>query len=139
MAKKVRKTVNAKKKVAKKKTKATKLVKKKKSPKTTRLAFDYIKSNQFRVVRIDGIHGGINPRGNAIQMACFSERNPIPQREVYETVEGRITSDDKIETKIRPAIVREVEFEALLNLDTAKSLCVWLDDKIKKLEKISTT
>jgi len=125
MAKKARKT---KKKAAKKKSR----------PKTAKVVFDYIKSCQFRVVRIDGIHGGINPQGNAIQMACFSERNPIPKREVYEIVDGRLKSNDKIEVEIRQAVVREVEFEALLNLDVAQSLRAWLDDKIQQLESIQT-
>jgi len=44
--------------------------------------FDYIKSNLFRVVRVDGAHGGVSPKGS-IQLAFFSERQPIPQKETY--------------------------------------------------------
>lgn len=45
------------------------------------VAFDYIKSNFFRVVHADGVTGGGTPNGS-IHLAFFSERGPIPQREV---------------------------------------------------------
>ena len=46
------------------------------------IAFDYIKGNFFRVIHADGVLGGSTPSGN-IHMAFFSDRQPIPKREVY--------------------------------------------------------
>lgn len=101
------------------------------------ISFDYIKSNQFRVVHADGVHGGLSPRGQAIQMAFFSERQPIPQKETYHLVEGIKLAGLK-DTVGRDAIIREVEVEVLMGLETASAIHKWLGEKIelvKKLEK----
>jgi len=101
-------------------------------PETIR--FDYIKSNQFRVVHVDGVHGGVSPNGRLIQMAIFSERAPIPIREEFKLDAGKL--GDKIGTEQRDAVVREVEVELLMSIDTAKSICTWMDERIKLVERI---
>ena len=98
------------------------------------ISFDYIKSNQFRVVRVDGAHGGIAPNGHTIQMALFSERAPIPKRETYRLEEGKL--GDRIAKEERDAIIREVEVEALIDLETAKRVAEWLRDKIEQAENL---
>ena len=97
-------------------------------------SFDYIKSNQFRVIHVDGAHGGITPRGHSIQMALFSERAPIPKRETYKLEEGRL--GERIAKEERDAIIREVEVEALIDLETAKIIVEWLKGKIKQAENL---
>jgi len=96
------------------------------------LTFDYIKSNLFRVIRVDGAHGGITPKG-AIQIALYSERHAIPQQEIYNIKStgelGKIKS-----TTTRGTIVREVEIEALMEPEVAKALRSWLDDRITFIE-----
>ncbi len=96
--------------------------------------FDYIKSNQFRVIHADGVHGGLHPKGKAIQMAFFSERQPIPRRETYNFDGEKLTGIKK--TDKRDAIVREVEVEVLLDLDMAISLHKWISEKIEDAMKI---
>ena len=96
--------------------------------------FDYIKSNQFRVIHADGVHGGLHPKGYAIQMAFFSERQPIPRRETYNFDGEKLTGIKK--TDKRDAIVREVEVEVILDLDMAISLHKWLSEKIEDAMKI---
>ncbi len=96
--------------------------------------FEYIKSNQFRVIRVDGAYGGIGPKSNSIQMALFSERQAIPRKETYKIVEGQLGDLTKQES--RQAIIREVEVEAIIDLDTARSLREWLGRKIKLMEEI---
>jgi hypothetical protein len=99
------------------------------------VCFDYIKSNCFRVIHVDGVHGSPTPRADGIQVAFFSERNPIPQREEYGlTQKGRL--GDRIDMKTRSAVVREVEVEAILSLEMAKQLKGWLDEKIRQIEKL---
>lgn len=93
------------------------------------ISFDYIKSNQFRVIRVDGAHGGIAPKRHAIQMALFSERAPIPKRETYKLEKESL--GQRIEIQERDAIIREVEVEALMDLETAKAINKWLGEKIK--------
>ena len=95
------------------------------------IRFYYLKSNQFRVVHVDGAHGGITPRG-FIQMALFSERAPIP-RETVQDENGREISEKRVERK---GLVREIEIEAIFTLETAKMLRTWLDANINGLEKL---
>ena len=42
------------------------------------LRFFYIKAYNFRVVHVDGVIGGITPKG-LLHLAVFSERAAIPQ------------------------------------------------------------
>lgn len=99
-----------------------------------KINFDYIKSNQFRVVRVDGAHGGIAPNGHTIQMALFSERAPIPKRETYKLEQGKLGERTAVEQ--RDAVIREVEIEALMDLNTAKRIVNWLQDKIDVAEQL---
>lgn len=95
--------------------------------------FDYIKSNQFRVIHVDGAHGGVSPKG-FIQMAFFSERAPIPTRETYALEQGKLGKRKKVVQ--RDAIVREVEVETLIDLQVAKIIVRWLEEKIVQAEKL---
>jgi len=99
-----------------------------------KINFDYIKSNQFRVIRVDGAHGGIAPNGHTIQMALFSERAPIPKRETYKLEQGKLGERTAVEQ--RDALIREVEIEALVDLNTARRIVNWLQDKIDMAEKL---
>jgi hypothetical protein len=97
------------------------------------IKFDYIKSNQFRVIHVDGAHGGVTPRG-LIQMAFFSERVPIPKRETYSLEQGKLGQRKEVEQ--RDAIIREVEVETLLDVKVAKVIVRWLGERITKAEKV---
>jgi len=136
------------KKLAKKKTKkVVKIVTKKKAKKSSKktvkvltepseVKFDYIKSNYFRVIRVDGAHGGMGTNINSIQMALFSERRAIPKTEIYPVVDGKLGKPSK---KIsRDAIIREVEVEAIIDLETAKAIKNLLDENIKNIENIKS-
>ena len=104
-------------------------------PLTGKVRFDYIKSNFFRVIHVDGVHGGLRPSGTAIHMALFSERNAIPQTEEVQITDGRIGPPVHVEG--RHAIVREVEVDAIVDLGTAVALRDWLSNMIGIMESIS--
>lgn len=101
-----------------------------------RVKFDYIKSNYFRVLQIDGVFGGNSPRPGIIDMAVWNERWPIPKQTVQKIEEGKIGAEVFEERVIRDAIVREVEVMLRLNIETAKVMRDWLDNKIKGFEQI---
>ncbi len=101
-----------------------------------KMRFDYIKSNQFRVIHADGVHGGIVPNCRFIQMAFFSERAPIPKWEEFKLDAGRL--DAKIGAKKRNAVVREVEVELLMTVEAAKAVHTWIGEKIKDFEHIES-
>ena len=110
------------------------------SPAPSEITQHFIKSPHFRVLHCDGVHGGITPNGY-IQMAIFSERLPIPQKVVLRTQEAgadlvSVGEEIKDRRVTRDGVIHEVDVEILLDLRTAKSLRVWLDEKITKLEEI---
>jgi hypothetical protein len=97
-----------------------------------RIRFDFIKSNYFRVIHVEGVFGGNSPRG-LINMAVFNERWPIPKQITHEFTDGQ--SGEEIERTSRDAVVREVEAQLVMNIETAKIICKWLESKIKNAEK----
>ncbi|MCF7957175.1 MAG: hypothetical protein K9M57_01865 [Phycisphaerae bacterium] len=121
---------------------ATKKMAKKKTAKKsvsadmpTEIHFDYIKGGQFRVIHVDGAFGSAGPKLNSIQMALFSERRAIPKRETYEFDGQKLGALKKRESL--ESIVREIEVEAVFDMETAKALRAWLDEKIEQVETIT--
>jgi hypothetical protein len=100
------------------------------------IVFDYIKSNLFRVIPIDGAFGGLSPNGREIRMALFNERRPIPQKTVHPLgTDGNIVGENRGKRTGRTGFVREVEVDVVLDFQTAINLQVWLQDKIEQMAK----
>jgi len=117
------------------KKKQKKAAKRRENEETHTIAFDYIKSNCFRVIHVDGVHGGPTPGGDKIQMGLFSERTPIPLREEYSLTDaGKLGERTKVAK--RDALIREVEVEAILSLPMARRLVIWLEEKLKAIDDI---
>ena len=99
------------------------------------IAFDYIKGAFFRVIHADGVTGGVAPSGN-IHMAFFSERGPIPQREVrtlsQDGVPGALISEKSV---VRPAVVREVDFDVVMSPRVAEAIIDWLQSAVVDLKR----
>jgi len=103
--------------------------KKKRTP--NEVEFDFIKSNFFRVVHADGAFGGISPNG-LIHMALYSERAALPTKIVQEIDEsGQLRPEDTSRRITRKAIVREIEVDIAMDINTATALRKWLDEKIE--------
>lgn len=103
------------------------------------LKFDYIKSNYFRVIHVDGVWGGVTPNLN-IQMALFNERNAIPRQIVHEVKpDGTIGHELPEKRDGRDTIVREIEASLIMDVQTAKVLIGWLQDKVDQLESLIST
>lgn len=103
----------------------------------SKIEFHYIKSNYFRVIYAEGAYGGINPRGN-ITFSFYNERNAIPQvSEVSVKADEKgilkSTSDEKV-IATRNGVVRELEVEISMNLETAISFHDWLGQRIEMLK-----
>jgi hypothetical protein len=102
----------------------------------TRLKFDYIKSNFFRVVHADGVYGGPSPH-RELCLTFFNERFPIPKSSIYNIAPtGELQDELQSERDARTGIVREVEIAVMMDLSVAKSLALWLADKIAEIEGI---
>lgn len=98
-----------------------------------RVKFHFVKSSLFRVIHSDGVWGGLSPRG-LMTLSFFNERLPIPQAVEHAITDG--TLGDEVARHGRDGIVREVEFEAIMTIEAAKSLRDWLDQHITKGEAL---
>lgn len=98
------------------------------------VAFDYIKTPDYREIHVDGAWGGLTPRGY-IQMAIYNERLPIPQQTVFELKDAQLGNEIKEKRRGRQAIIRNVEVDLIMDLQTAESMRDWLNQHIGKLKE----
>jgi len=96
------------------------------------IRFDFIKSNNFRVIHVEGAYGGSSPH-NLIHMMVYNERWPIPKQITKEFKEGQ--TGREIDRASRDAIVRDVEAQLVMDVTTAKRICKWLNDTINSIEE----
>ena len=100
-----------------------------------KIAFHYIKSNQFRVVHVDGALGGITPTGD-IFVSLYSQRGPIPQKTVQEVNESGEVGDEIMEERVsRDGLVREIEIGISVRPEVAKNLINWPQKKVEEYDK----
>lgn len=99
------------------------------------VAFDYVKSSDFRTVWADGAVGGATPSG-LIHFAIYSERPAIPRRQVFSvegtSAEGSRLGPELVERRVsRDAIVREMPVDVLVSPAVAESLARWLLEQVE--------
>ncbi len=102
-----------------------------------RINFHFVKSADYRVIHVDGAHGGITPHG-FVQMTLYAERQPIPQRTTHEVSSGQVGDELTDERLGRDGPVRECEVTAILSLPTATALRDWLEKRIEQLNAART-
>jgi len=99
------------------------------------ISFHYIKSKSFRVIHVDGAWGGTNPKGY-ITIAFFSERSPIPRQLTYDiNKDGDLGDLVYVDTK--EGVIREVEVEVVLDLESTKGLIQWLQDRVEMMQELN--
>ena len=95
-----------------------------------KVAFDYIKSQYFRVIHADGAIGSITPNG-LIHFALYSERPAIPRRLVQPVSEdGQLGDPIESETESRDSIIREMDVDVMMTLEVAVLVRNWLSERI---------
>ncbi len=101
----------------------------------SKIKFNYIKSNHFRVVHADGVIGNGTPR-NDLFIGFYSERIPLPDALTHEIDEkGKLGKEILEEREIKSdGILREVEVGVVVDLDMAKALVLWLSNVIRQIE-----
>jgi hypothetical protein len=98
--------------------------------------FDYLKSNQFRVVHADGAFFALTGQGG-VTISFFAERQPIPRRVVHKVNrDGSIGEEVMDQRVVRDAMVRDTEVAVTMNAETAKQVKEKLEEILKKLEEI---
>jgi len=102
------------------------------------IEFDYIKSNFFRVIHVNGAFGGINPDGTLF-MAVFSERPPLPDATVQMVdSSGKIGAEVFEQRRVtsKGLIVRELEAGLTMDVNAARGLMQWLKERVEIAEKM---
>lgn len=99
-----------------------------------RVRFFYIKSNAFRVAHVDGVIGGVTPKG-LIHVSVFSERAAIPLSADHEiTPEGRLL--EPISQEGKQGVVREIDIDLMMTRTTAAELRDWLTTRLNDLDRL---
>ncbi len=97
-----------------------------------KIRFDYLKSDQHREILVEGVHGGLSPKGR-IQMSLFCERSPIPRQVVHKlTKDGKLGPEIPSERLVRDAIIRSVEVTLMMDLETGQAIYTWLGRHLRK-------
>ena len=101
------------------------------------ITLSYIKSNYFRVVHADGAIGGFTPRGE-IFVSLYSERAPLPNVTVQAVENGQLGKEiiEQRKGSEGEGILRELEVGVVMDLNVAKSLVTWLEERIKVAEQM---
>jgi len=93
--------------------------------------FKYFKSNFYRIIHANGVIGGLSRRGE-IHIGFYSERPGFPDSakltisQIEPAMSEQIEGGDKY--------IREIEVDAVVDLNTAKQIRTWLDTQIKLME-----
>jgi hypothetical protein len=102
----------------------------------TKLSFQHIKSNSFRILHADGATGGLTPRGQ-ILVAFYNERLPIPESVTHHLGPDGVLGDEIIEErKTKAGIIREVEIGVMMDVPVAQALHVWLGQVLAERAKL---
>jgi hypothetical protein len=103
--------------------------------KPIKVRFHCVKSSAFRSIHADGVFGGVTPR-LTIAATFYNERQPIPDQMVYAVKEDGTTGDEIRDERIsRDGFVRELEANVILDVNLAKALVIWLNEKIEVIEQ----
>ncbi|MEX0702320.1 MAG: hypothetical protein WD069_09515 [Planctomycetales bacterium] len=99
------------------------------------ISVDYLKSQGYRVIKVDGAIGGISQRGE-FMMSLWNERVPIPQHVSYAVTEnGKLGTEIPAERVGRGGLVREVEFSASMSLNVAESIATWIQKHVREFKE----
>ena len=99
------------------------------------ITLHYVKSNYFRVIHADGAIGGFTPRGE-IFFSLYSERAHLPDVAVQAVENGQLGKEVIEQRKGSEGILRELEVGVVMDVNVAKSLVTWLEERIKVAEQM---
>jgi hypothetical protein len=104
------------------------------------VAFDYIKTSDFRIIWVDGAIGGPTAQGH-VHVALYAERPAIPRRQVFRIDQTTSSVGPLIPEKTitRMAYVREMACDLMMTPTGARTLGEWLIQQADLMIKGGTT
>lgn len=102
--------------------------------------FHYIKAPQYAEHPMHGIFGGVTTSGQ-VSMSIFSERQPLPKILTTELIPvegepGAFTPGGESRSGL-DGLIRFVHNTYYLDINMAKAMRAWLDDKIATFEGLN--
>lgn len=98
--------------------------------------FKMVKSHDFKTVNIDGVFGSLTIQ-RRINMNFFVETADTPKNIIHEVAShnriGKQIQDNT--TLLNPSAIREIPFAVNVDVQIAKLIVVWLNEKIKEAEE----
>ena len=102
----------------------------------TEIEFHYEKGNHFRTIHVDGGHGGLSPDGQSLVLSVYTERRPIPKRELFDLDESGALIQPPKDKDERTGIFREVEATLIMNRTTANAIRLWLTKYLGQQQEV---
>jgi hypothetical protein len=101
-----------------------------------KIRFHYIKSNDFRVIHVDGVFGGPTPTGD-IFVSLFNQRPPLPNITVQPIKENGELGDEILAERVsRDGIIRQLEVGLTMRPDVAETLVKWLQERLENMAEM---
>lgn len=110
--------------------------KKPKKEEVTKAKFLYIKPEKYEPVYVNGIFGGITPRG---ELLCnfFYEYHDVPKEDNYDIEDGKLKTDksvqiQRIKTESSEVIYRrDLRVALIIPAHQVSNMANWMLDKLK--------
>lgn len=101
------------------------------------LDIHYLKSPHVRTIHVDGAIGGLTPAARCISMSIFSERWPVPTQITNRlNTDGSVAEEIKDRRVTRRGVIREIEANLILDINTARAMKSWLEEKLGEFERL---
>lgn len=99
------------------------------------IKFKYIFDNNYNPKYANGAYGGVSPKGE-ITINFYCERQAIPKSVKHDVIDGKLSESTETEPEdLQSSMVRFVDTGVILNINTAKEIVTWLNEKIELVEK----
>jgi hypothetical protein len=104
-----------------------------------KIRFIYNKPDDYEILYVNGVFGGVTPRGD-INCHFFFEYPLIPKAQEFEIEEGKLGKELVKATNTSP-VNRDLKVGIVFKAEDAESIANWILDKVKLLrgEKIEQT
>lgn len=106
----------------------------KKKEKQQEVRFVFKEADDFKLVHINGVWGGVSPRG---ELVCnfFFEHTQVPEEEIrFVDEEGALTEKSKRKPS-KPIVVRELRVGISMAKEQAVSVANWMLEKVKEFKQ----
>ncbi len=94
-----------------------------------KLTGSFLRSQFCRVIQVDGVFGGLTPQGT-LAVALYSQYATLPSQITYEATQQGTPKE--VSRVGEPTLTWEVEVEAMLSIETARSLRDWLNRQLEQ-------